>query len=553
MRLRLVSVAAAVALVLAPGAHEAAPPGETFAAAGKAATATLLHVFYAGNGMWRACDAAYCPQGNQDWGVDSLTYALWLGWETAHDSAILPVMHQLLATAPAYPPPCTASCGSWSDVPEWDAIAEMREYAVLGDPAALSKAEAAFESVEGSNAYRLGACPEIRYQQPYGRGNHLKTLESDANAIKAALLLYRATGDRAYLADATTTYAAVRKWFFDPSAGLYSVYVFDDGKRCTQLPHRFFASVNGDMIWSGVALAAATGNAEYRRQALATGRAVAGSLADPAGVFADLQAENDIVEPLVEGMYSLATGLHATFARSWIVTNAAAAVGARAPDGAFGRFFDGPAPSTRITAWQSNGGLALEIAAGALDPAGRAAQSTAWTTHGADADRRGPRRVDHDRRLGGRAPRHARRDLLRGRPRARLRRRPRDVRPDRDLAEQVERRPEHPEHDPLRLAVAPRRPAHDPVRAGDTRREGGRVVPPPLELSRRLIVVRTGKGTGTMVRREVALAIYAEEKGRSSAFAPTEFRVFSSRSRAASLCPSPSPRGAPRPENRPRP
>ncbi len=378
MSLRSVSVAAAVALGLALGARGAAPPGETFAASGKAATATLLQVFYGGNGMWRACDAADCPQGNQDWGVDSLTYALWLRWETAHDSSIAPVMQQLLATAPAYPPPCTASCGSWSDVPEWDAIAAMREYAVLGDPAALSKAKAAFASVEGSNAYRLGACPEIRYQQPYGRDNHLKTLETDANAVKAALLLYRATGDRSYLADATTTYAAVRKWFFDRSAGLYSVYVFDDGRRCTQLPHRFFASVNGDMIWSGVALAAATGNAEYRRQALASGRAVAGSLADPAGVFADMQAENDIVEPLVEAMYSLATGLHATFARSWIVTNAAAAVGARASDGAFGRFFDGPPPSTQITAWQSNGGLALEIAAAALDPAGRAAEPTAW-------------------------------------------------------------------------------------------------------------------------------------------------------------------------------
>jgi hypothetical protein len=379
MSLRLLSTVAIAVLVLPLHANAAPPPARTFAAAGTAATATLLQVFYGGDGMWRECDSSNCPRANQDWGVDALTYALWLRWQTAHDSTIPPVMQALATTAPSYPPPCTASCGSWSDVPEWDAIAALREYAVLGDPAALAKAEAAFATVEGSNAYRLGACPAIRYQQPYGQDNRLKTLETDGNAIKAALLLYRATGDRSYLADATTTYAAVRQWFFDRSAGLYSVYVFDDGSRCRQLPHRFFASVNGDMIWSGVALAAATGDATYRREALATGRAVASSLADPAGVFADLQAENDIVEPLVEGMYSLATDLHASFARSWILANAAAAIGARAPDGAFGRFFDGPPPTTWITAWQSNGGLALEIAAAELDPSGETAQSSVWT------------------------------------------------------------------------------------------------------------------------------------------------------------------------------
>jgi uncharacterized Zn-binding protein involved in type VI secretion len=379
MSLRLVPALALAALVLSLGARAAPPPGDTFAAAGTAAAATLMQVFYGGNGLWRECDSSDCPRANQDWGVDSLTYALWLRWQTAHDSSIPPVMQQLAATAPSYPPPCTASCGSWSDVPEWDAVAALREYAVLRDPAALAKAEAAFETVEGSNAYRLGACPTIRYQQPYGEDNRLKTLETDGNAIKAAILLYRATGDRSYLADATQTYAAARRWFFDRSAGLYSVWVFDDGTRCRQVPHRFYASVNGDMIWNGIALAAATGDAEYRREALATGRAVAAKLADPAGVFADLQAENDVVEPLVEGMYSLATGLHASFARSWILTNAAAAVEARAPDGAFGRFFDGPPPATRTTAWQSDGGLALEIAAAKLDPAGQTATSSVWT------------------------------------------------------------------------------------------------------------------------------------------------------------------------------
>lgn len=354
----------------------------TFAAAGTAATSTLLNVFYAGVGMWRECDAADCPQANTDWGVDSLTYALWLRWQTTHDPSIPQVMSALAATAPSYGDPCTSSCESWSDTPEWDAIADVRMYQVTGDPAALAKAQAAYEFVAGSNAYALGACPDVPYQQPYGQDNQLKTLETAANEIKAALLLYEVTNEQSYLADATRLYAAVRARFLDPVLPLYTVYVFDNGTTCTQVPHRFFASVNGDMIWNGVALANATGNEGYFDDALATGRAVASKLADPAGVLADLQAENDVVEPLVEGMYSLGHDnpyVSPVFAGRWLLTNAAAALNDRAADGSYGRFFDGPAPQT-TTAWQANGGLALEIAAAALDPNGLTTATNPWAT-----------------------------------------------------------------------------------------------------------------------------------------------------------------------------
>ena len=187
------------------------------------------------------------------------------------------------------------------------------------------------------------------------------------NAIKAALLLYRATQRPAYLAAARAHYDAVRTYFLDSRVPLYSVYVFDDGSTCRQLPHRFFASVNGDMIWSGVELHRDTGRRSYLEQAVATARAVDVNLADGRGVFADLQAENDVVEPLVEGMYSLAVRGE-SFARAWIIRNAAAALAARAADGSYGRFFDGPPPATIVTDWQTNGGLALEIAAAALAP-----------------------------------------------------------------------------------------------------------------------------------------------------------------------------------------
>ena len=79
----------------------------------------------------------------------------------------------------------------------------------------------------------------------------------------------------AYLTKAKTKYAAVRRFFLDPGVPLYSVYVFDDGSACRQLPKRFFASVNGNMIWNGLALAAQTGSGAYFRDAIGTARAVA--------------------------------------------------------------------------------------------------------------------------------------------------------------------------------------------------------------------------------------------------------------------------------------
>ncbi|MGZ3520346.1 MAG: hypothetical protein ACXVAG_05045 [Vulcanimicrobiaceae bacterium] len=350
-----------------------------FSQIGSQATSTLLHVFYAGNGLWRDCTAQTCHTENQDWGVDSLDYTLWLRWKTTGDASLPRIAAALVPTATEYPRACTGlPCNSWSDVPEWDAIADMREYEMLRDPQALSKARKAFAFVDDAKVFALGACPEIHYQLPMGQGNHLKTLETDANYIKAALLLYDGTHERRYLDAAVRQYAAVRMRFLDPAVPLYSVYVFDNGAQCTQVSHRFFASVNGDMVWSGIELARITSRDTYRAQALATAQAVETKLSDQRGIFADLQAENDVVEPLVEAMWLLATTEHQSFARSWILRNAAAALGERKPDGTYGRFFDGPIPENMTTAWQSNGGLALEIAAAALAPRETAVTSNDW-------------------------------------------------------------------------------------------------------------------------------------------------------------------------------
>jgi len=81
---------------------------------------------------------------------------------------------------------------------------------------------------------------------------------------------------------------------------------------------------------------------------------------------------------LVESMYDLASSGDAG-ARAWLLNNADTAVSAKQATGAFGRFFGGPPPQATITAWQTNGGLALMIAAAALDPMGAPSGGKTWT------------------------------------------------------------------------------------------------------------------------------------------------------------------------------
>lgn len=340
-----------------------------FASAGEQATTTLLTLLYGGDGTWRVCNATDCARATSDWGVDAQTYALSLRWRTTGDATIPAVLKALSARAPRYGPPCAAApgCQAWSDTPSWDAIALAREYEATGDRGALAGAAAAVDYVARSAAFQGGACPSILYQMPHTGKSDVKSLETEANLIKAEILLYRATADRAYLRAAKTQYANARALYLDPQVPLYTVHVIDDGTRCAPVAHRFFASVNGDMIWNGLALANETGEPSFAADALATAHAVNDNLSDGRGVFVDVAGENDVAEPLVEAMLNVAHRPDGAFARAWILRNAAAALSARAADGTFARFFDGPAQTT-TSAWQSNGALALEIAAAALAP-----------------------------------------------------------------------------------------------------------------------------------------------------------------------------------------
>ncbi|HEV2643817.1 MAG TPA: hypothetical protein VGT98_13970 [Candidatus Elarobacter sp.] len=374
----LAALALAFGLLLgatSSGVGLGAPP-QTFRALADDATATLTQRFYAGDGRWRACLDPSCGASNVDWGSDSLTGVLYARWLVTHDTALEPTFRALERTEPRYGDCLRPRCKNWSDVPMWDAVAALRTYDVTHDDVALRNAEAAYRAVAASDVYARGACPALDYQRPNAESGGLKTLETDANRTLAAVLLAQRTNRPEYLAAAVAQYAAVRAWFYDPHLELYTVYVFDDGRACRALPHRFFASVNGVMIDAGLELARAAHDERYAHEARATAHAIR-ALDDDRGIFADLQAENDVVEPLVLAMLRLARDGDA-FAKDWIVRNAAAAAHARRADGAYGRFFDGPPPGGIVTAWQANGALALEIAAGALAPDARAERDDPW-------------------------------------------------------------------------------------------------------------------------------------------------------------------------------
>ena len=225
----LLTVLAVVATALAA----CSPPGQpgprdpTYAELGSQALNTLEHGYYDGAGEWNVCAPHICGTGNVDWGVDSLTYALYFHWSLTHDHGVRPIMSALDGTAVNYSPAVHTS----SDVPVWDTIADVREYQVTRDVEALAKAEAAFRFVaDGRSRFALGACPAVDYQQPGGGGTRLKTLETGSNYIKAALLLYQVTRFPGYLRDAETEYAAVRRYFLSPDAPLYTVYVSSSGR-----------------------------------------------------------------------------------------------------------------------------------------------------------------------------------------------------------------------------------------------------------------------------------------------------------------------------------
>jgi len=351
------------------------------------AASLLERRFYNGTGLWHMCVRLHCSTKNRDWGSDSLTYVLYFRWQLTGDASVPPIMRTLARTAHAWVP---GDVGS-SDTVMWDAIAEAREYQVTGSAVALAKARQAFGWVDSvmARGFARGACPDIDYQWPYGRYGGLKTLETATNYIKAALLLYQITRSADYLAKAEREYQQVRTYFLAGGAPLYTVYVFDDGSACRPLPGRYFASVNGNMIWAGSALAADTGRRGYLRQAVASAQAVRADLGDSTGVYADLQADNDVSEPLIEAMYRLATHDHQHFAAAWLLASASAAGADQNAAGEFGRFFDGPPPTAAATAWQVNGGAALMQAAAALDPHGRPADPGFWARARFVADSRG--------------------------------------------------------------------------------------------------------------------------------------------------------------------
>src|SRR5579872_2893485 len=140
-------------------------PPVTYADYGDRAVETLQQNLYTGSGTWYACSSG-CGAGNLDWGDDSLTYTLYLRWSITRDPLLVPIFAELAATAASDGPCRGAGCGS-SDVPEWDAIADEREFEATGDSRALDLAARAYASVRDADAFALGACPALRYQHAF--------------------------------------------------------------------------------------------------------------------------------------------------------------------------------------------------------------------------------------------------------------------------------------------------------------------------------------------------------------------------------------------------
>ena len=351
---------------LTPGASGSS---ETFSAAGASATQALLHVFYAGSGKWQLCSDGLCGQPDDDWGADSLTFALALREQATADPSLTPVLAALAAAAPRYPAPCKgAKCTALSDIPEWDTIALAREYEATHDPADLAKAQAAFEFVGGGDGLLARRMPRHPLPAALRRGQRPQDARDGRQRDQGSAAALSRHGRRELPGRCPRTlrrrpqvlprppraalqHLRVRQWQDvrpAPASLLRVRQRRHDLERSRALP--------------------GYGPQEYLQQALATAQAVAADLNDARGIFADLQAENDVVEPLVEAMYYLAVDENVSFAREWILTNAAAALGERTTSGLFGRFFDGPPPTATVTAWQANGAFALEIAAAALEP-----------------------------------------------------------------------------------------------------------------------------------------------------------------------------------------
>jgi hypothetical protein len=377
--------AADVSVIEEDGGDALGPPGDagaasdgavqtgmTYADYAKRALTSMIDTYYT-NGTWRALPGG--AGGNHDWGNASMTYALYFDWLANAEKSAPGLLDALAGTMNTAPAPCatTTNCVPWSDEYLWDAIAGAREHEVSGSATGLSKAKAAFDYVDqaAADVWTAGACPAIRYQRPDRGTGGLKTNETDSNYVKAAILLYQRTGDVTYLDKAKTAYSADRQFYLDAGgSNLYSVYVYDTGGVCTQQQGRYFASVQGNMIYAGLALFKATAAASYLNDALATAHAVDSTLSDPSGIYADLQAENDVVEPLIEAMYALWKEQGQTFARDWIMRSAESSVSTITPTGAYGRFFNGPVSAGTISQWQANGGYALAFAAAAIDPTG---------------------------------------------------------------------------------------------------------------------------------------------------------------------------------------
>ncbi|HYM29995.1 MAG TPA: thioredoxin domain-containing protein [Candidatus Cybelea sp.] len=180
----------------------------------------------------------------------------------------------------------------WDDkvLADWNGlmIAAMTDAgAAFGEPAWIAAAKTAFAFVRD----KMTVDGRLRHSHRRGQARHAAVLDDYANMARAALALYAADGDDAYIAQARQSVAVLDRHYWDAARGGY-FYTADDAEaliaRTRHASDNAVPSGNGTMLGVLARLAQLTGDAAYAARADALVAAFAPELARnffPLGTF----------------------------------------------------------------------------------------------------------------------------------------------------------------------------------------------------------------------------------------------------------------------------
>ncbi|WP_114395469.1 thioredoxin domain-containing protein [Oleisolibacter albus] len=170
----------------------------------------------------------------------------------------------------------------WDDkvLADWNGLmiaALARAAMAFAEPGWLAAAERAFAFIRTT----MQPDGRLRHAWRQGRLKHAGTLEDHANMARAALALYEATGQPAYLAQARAWVDVCDRHFLDPVEGGYFITADDAGDLMVRPRHAHDNAVpagNGTLVGVLARLWLQTGEDAYRQRAEALVTAFSGEL-----------------------------------------------------------------------------------------------------------------------------------------------------------------------------------------------------------------------------------------------------------------------------------